>query len=80
MATGDRQDGWSRHELLVTHGLEQVQKEVREIHKKVNEGNLKIFQEIATLRAKSNEQARMWGLIAGAVPSLLLLLLSKLLG
>lgn len=70
---------WNQHKLLVTTGLKQVQEDLRELREGRTRDTLRISTEIATLRATSNHQARMWGLVAGAVPSLLMLLLSKLL-
>lgn len=70
---------WGEHKLLVTQGLKQVQIDVRKLRENQSKEMLKIAIEIATLRATTNHQARLWGLIAGAVPSLLILLLSKLL-
>ena len=75
----DEQDSWSHHELLVTRGLEQVQKDVRQLRNEWSRDNIKIATEIATLRAKANEQARLWGLISGAIPALIMLLISQFL-
>jgi hypothetical protein len=69
---------WNQHKLMVTTGLNQVQLDIRKMREDWNKDALRISTEIATLRATSNHQARMWGLVAGAVPSLLILLLSKL--
>lgn len=70
---------WDQHKLLVTKGLDQVQKDVRALRDVLNQDTLRISTEIATLRATTSHQARLWGLLAGAVPPLLILLISKLL-
>jgi len=76
--TGE-QDSWSHHELLVTKGLEQVQLDVRQLRDEWSRDNIKIATEIATLRAKANEQARLWGLISGAIPALIMLFIRRFL-
>lgn len=70
---------WPEHKRQVTGDLKQLKKDVREIRETQGRDTLKISTEIATLRAAANHQARFWGLIAGAVPPLLILLISKLL-
>lgn len=70
---------WDQYKILVTDGLREVKEDVRGLRSDFNKKTLEIATEIATLRATSNQQARLWGLLAGAIPPLLILLLSKLL-
>jgi len=70
---------WNQYKLLVTSGLSRLNKEVGELRMAHNNSMLQLGVEIAKLQVSTKNHARLWGLIAGAIPSMILLVLTKVL-
>jgi hypothetical protein len=64
------EDGWNEYQKLVLHELQSHTRELEKIQTEIKN----IHIELATLRVKSG----MWGLLAGAIPVVIAMLLKVL--
>lgn len=68
---------WNQYKLLVTNGLEQLHQDMNKLREAHNSSMIQIAADIARLQVSTRSHARLWGLVAGSIPAIIVLLLSR---
>ena len=72
-------DDWGQYKKLIISNIRQLKEDVHNLRTAQTDNTLQIFTEISALKTLIGSQKKAWWLVAGAVPSFLILLLSKFL-